>query len=268
MSEALAAGTIGTPPALAVPNYEVKLFLDAAKVLDVEFKPTRDANRVLDLKNSSRKISMQFMDARPLQIHAEGWNIRVRKFENDDKLELCFKRRYPLGTGTLADALTIAAGHGFHGKEGDYAPQVEWGHGKQTLSFTRKKEMKAKAGHSMDLPLVDDMRRSVIDMLPGKLDRWKQQGWARSLLTAGHLYGPVLGKRWTGKWQGPDLSFEVWLIKTESGQGYEPVVELSFKEDKQVEAAGLRDKLMAFIRSQGWLLERDVLKTQMIMDRY
>jgi len=254
--------------AAAVPNYEVKVYLDAAKVLDVEFKPTRDADRVLDLKDSNRKISMQFLDARPPQIHPEGWDVRVRKFEDDEKFELSYKRRYPLAPGQLADALALAARQGFHAQEGDYAAQVEWGFQKQTLSFTLKKEFKAKGYRGMNLPSLDDVRAAAVKALPGKLDRWKQEGWARGVLANGHLYGPVLGKRWAGRWQGPSLSFEVWLIRTESGQGYEPVVELSFKEAEQAKAAAARDKLLDFLRDQHWLLERDVLKTEMILKRY
>ena len=31
---------------------------------------------------------------------------------------------------------------------------------------------------------------------------------------------------------------------------------------------GFREKLLAFTRDEGWLLERDVLKTAMILQRY
>jgi hypothetical protein len=263
-----ASGKQSASAATAVPNFEVKLFLDAAKVLDVEFKPTRDTRRTLDLPDSNRKIAMQFIDARPVQICEAGWGVRVRKFEDQEKYELSYKRRYPLGGGTLAEVLTAAARDGFGADDRKYAAQVEWGYGKQTLSFTRKKEFKARGGDGMNFPSADDVHRAAVEGLPGKLDRCKAPGWARGVLAGATLYGPVLGKRWTGKWQGPDLSFEVWLIKAESGQGYEPVVELSFKEKKEAKASGTRDKLTAFVRDQGWLLERDVLKTQMILDRY
>jgi hypothetical protein len=252
----------------ATPDFEVKLFLDAAKVLDVEFKPVADVSRELDLRPSNRKISMQFLDARPPAIHAEGWSVRVRKFEDDDKFELSYKRRYPIGQGDLPDALFIAAEHGFHAGEGDYAPQVEWGYDKRTLSFTRKKEFKAKNCPGMSLPSLEAVREAAIAGLPGKLDRWKRDGWARGILEKSDLYGAVLGKRWSGKWHGPALSLEVWLIRTESGQGYEPVVELSFKEKEEAAADDFRTKLMALARKFNVLLERDVLKTEMILTRY
>lgn len=254
--------------AAAVPNYEVKLFLDPTKVLDVEFKPTRQTDRTLDLKNSNLKIAMQFLDVPPHQFNDEGWTIRARKFEGSDKLELSYKRRYPIAPAQLGEALAAAGADGFHAREDDYAAQVEWGYSKQTLSFARKKEFKAKGKGELELPTVEELRSLAVRELPGKLDRWMSAGWARGLLAGSHLYGPVLGKRWAGDWQGPALSFEVWLIRAEAGPGYEPVVELSFKEKSQAEANGFREKLTAFVRDQGWLLERDVLKTAMILDRY
>ncbi len=118
------------------------------------------------------------------------------------------------------------------------------------------------------MPALEDARAAVIKELPGKLDRHKKEGWARGLLAEGHVYGPVFGKRYTGEWQGPELDFEVWAVRTKSGDGFQPVVELSFKADKEADAAGFRDKLMQFVREQGCLLEEDVLKTEMILTRY
>jgi len=260
--------------AAAVPNYEVKLFLDPVKVLDVEFKPTKKIDRALDLKNSNRKIAMQFLDAarsapdKPSLLQGAGWNVRVRRFEDSDKLELTYKRRYDIEPGKLAHALATASADGFHANESDYAAQVEWGFTKETLSFTRKKEFKAKHTAELALPSEAELQLLAIQEIPGKLDRAQAPGWARGILTTGHVYGPVLGKRWAGDWQGPELSFEVWLVRAEAGAGYEPVVELSFKANALADANGFREKLLSFTRDEGWLLERDVLKTAMILQRY
>jgi hypothetical protein len=268
------APTASQQVAAAVPDYEVKLFLDPAKVLDVEFKPTKDADRTLDLKNSSRKIAMLFLDAegplsegkRPLD--AAGWNVRFRRFEDSDELELGYKRRYRIEPGQLAAALGAAAADGFHAREDDYDAQVEWGFARQTLSFTRKKQFEAKGVGELALPAVEELRSLAAREIPGKLDRVKSPGWARQLLAKARPFGPVLGKRWAGDWQGPELSFEVWMIRAESGAGFEPVVELSFKAKTQADAEGFREKLTAFVRDQGWLIEDDRLKTAMILRRY
>jgi hypothetical protein len=252
----------------ADPDFEVKLYLDPAKVLDIEFKPTRDVQHFLCMPEQRRKLSMAFIDARPVLIQPEGWNVRVRRAGDKEGFELTYKRRYPVTTGDLADALAAAMEDGFHAGEHDYAPQVEWGYQKQTLTFSLRKAFDAESASNMDVPALDDVRMVAIAGLPGKLERWKEEGWVQQILADGQLFGPALGKRWTALWQGPNLSFEVWLVKTESGSGYEPIVELSFKEDELEDAAGSREKLMAFTREQGWLLEGDVLKTEMILKRY
>jgi hypothetical protein len=273
VSKPAPAPTGSAQVAAAVPNYEVKCFLDPAKVLDVEFKPTKQADRVLDLKNSNRKIAMQFLDvpgAAPTdkrQIDAAGWNVRLRRFEHSDILELSYKRRYRIEPGHLAEVLAVAAADGFHAREADYAAQVEWGFSRETLSFTRKKEFKAGPGE-LELPGAKEFQTLAVREIPGKLDRTNRPGWAKGLLATAHLYGPVLGKRWAGDWQGPELSFEVWMIRAAVGAGYEPVVELSFKAKTQADANGFREKLTMFVRDQGWLLEGDVLKTAMILERY
>lgn len=265
---AVGAKTAFSPAVFAVPNYEVKLFLDPAKVLSVEFKPNKEVDKALSLTNSSRKISMLFLETRPHQLHQEGWNIRLRRMEGDDEIELSYKRRYRIEPDGFELALAAAAEVGFGANEDDYAAQVEWGYGRRSLSFTRKKSLKAKGLDKMELPALADVRIMVVKELPGKLDRYKQAGWARGLLTEGILYGPVFGKRYTGEWQGPELDFEVWAVRTESGEGFLPVVELSFKAEKADDAAGFRDKLMQLVRDHGWLLEDDVLKTEMILTRY
>ncbi|MBX9579442.1 MAG: hypothetical protein K2X87_03965, partial [Gemmataceae bacterium] len=97
------APTAAAQVAAAVPNYEVKLFLDHAQVLDAEFRPTREADRALDLKGSNLRIAMLFLDARPPALQPGGWAVRVRRFEGSDGLELSDKRRYPFEPGRLAD---------------------------------------------------------------------------------------------------------------------------------------------------------------------
>jgi hypothetical protein len=145
---------------------------------------------------------------------------------------------------------------------------VEWGFRKETLSFSRKKELPATHAAELTLPTASELQSLAIHEIPGKLDRTQSAGWSRGILASGHVYGPVLGKRWSGNWQGPELSFEVWLVRSAKGSGYEPVVELSFKADTQPSANDFREKLLSFTYDEGWLLEREVLKTTLILQRY
>lgn len=254
---------------LAVPDFECKLYLDAGKVLDAEFKPRDRVDAALKLSKSARRMAMLFIDARPPAIQPAGWNVRIRKFEeDDDKFEITYKRRFPLGDGTVRDALLAAAREGLDASEPDYEAQVEWGYARRTLSLSKKAKFKSDDHGGLAMPAEDVVIEEALKDLPGKLDRFQSAGWARGVLAKGHIYGPVLGRRWTGKWDGPDLDFEVWQIRSASGDRDERIVELSFKTGDEADAARRRKELMGIMRESRWLLETDVLKTDMILARY
>ena len=275
MSKPAPAPAASLEVAAAVPNYEVKLFLDATKVLDLELKPSKAADRAFGLKHPSRTIVMQFLDApraskdeEKRQLDAAGWNIRLRRFDDTNELELSYKRRYKIEPGQLESVLNAAIADGFSMNEHDYQAQVEWGMERETLSFTNEKPVEASVTSRLELPDLEKSRELAIQRIPKKLDRAKHPGWATGVLATAKLYGPVLGKRWEGDWRTLKLSFEVWLIREKDQPGFTPVVELSFKKNKQEKAESFREELMTLVRDQGWLLNTDVLKTAMILDRY
>jgi hypothetical protein len=250
------------------PNFEVKLFLNPARVLDVEFRPTHEVQKQLGLGDSHRKISMQFLDSRPPRLHAEGWGVRTRVFDHDPLTEISYKYRIPIGDDGLDGVeAAVSKARGYH-FDHSYAAQVEWGFDKRTLSLTDKKLAKLHDRGSMEQPSRHRCLKLALHDLPGKLDHWKREDWAFDILTDCSIFGPVFGKRWTGKWHDVKLSFETWAIKAETGAGFEPVVELSFKWEHENEAGILRDRLIHSTRENEWLLEYDVLKTELIFARY
>src|SRR5262249_16930563 len=158
-------------------------------------------------------------------------------------IEFTYKKRFPVEKGKLDAVLEQAANEGFDRDETDYEPQVEWGLGRQTLSFTRKKIVDFPGLKKMELPEGAEARKVSIAKIAGKLDRVKHDGWARDILAQAHRYGPVKGRRWSGHLNGTELDFEVWEVRTKDGRGFEPIVELSFKEDDRTKAESRRSKL-------------------------
>jgi hypothetical protein len=61
---------------------------------------------------------------------------------------------------------------------------------------------------------------------------------------------------------------EVLPVKDSTGTGTEYVVELSFKTDNYADAAQLHADAVAVADGHGWLYHGDILKTQLILDRY
>ncbi|WUD72021.1 hypothetical protein OG937_10090 [Streptomyces sp. NBC_00510] len=57
-------------------------------------------------------------------------------------------------------------------------------------------------------------------------------------------------------------------VKNAAGTGTEYIVELSFKTDDYADAARLHSDAIAVADGHGWLYHGDILKTQLILDRY
>src|SRR5262245_25381375 len=171
------AAAYAEPP--AVPDYEVKFFLDPAKILDNLNEPTRVVHDALKLSSSVTKMRMLFLDSKTIHdLHEVGWNVRLRTIEGEDGIELAYKKRFPLGNRSLSQILERAASEGFGADDRNYRAQVEWG-SRQTLSFTRKKSANVPGVKGMELPQEADARRVAVAEIAGKLDRAKPGGWAR-----------------------------------------------------------------------------------------
>jgi hypothetical protein len=263
---------MGRTAVQAVPNYEVKLFLVADAVLDREARLTRRVREAFKTGRRTKRLRMQFVDDALRQLHAAGWNVRLRAFEGEDGFELTYKRRYPT-PGAIAATLAAAAQDGFDAGEADYEAQVEWGHTRRTLSLSNRKHLEVpdqcdQGGGGLRLPNTAAARRVGAAELPGKLDRTVSPGWARAVLARAHAYGPVRGRRWTGECEGSSVDLEVWTLRGAAGADAERVVEVSLHADDRREAASRREGLRHWLREKGWLEERDVLKTELILRRY
>ena len=254
-------GLAGEP---AVSGYEVKFYLNPEKVLTGN-EPTKSVMDRLGIQAGPTKLRMQFLDGKYQDLHVEHWNVRFRD-KGKEKWELTYKRRYPVQGDDIDGAVVAAARQGFDAGKSDYEVEVEWGFKRQTLSFTPKKEVEGPS--SAPLPKAGDARQFAVDKLPEKLAHWIHDGWAKSVLSGAHVYGPVDGKRWTGKRDEIDneITLEVWEIRKSSGDEKERVVEVSFKKKDRSEAKESRERLSELL--YGWLLEDDVLKTELILKRY
>jgi hypothetical protein len=268
----LVAGAAYAGPS-AVPDYEVKFFLDPAKVLVNLSEPATEVNKAVGLSSSVTKLRMLFLDSKNHDLSKNhvlnevGWNVRLRTIEDEDGIELVYKKRFRIGDRPLSQILEQAASEGFGADDTNYRAQVEWG-SRRTLSFTRKKTVQVKGVKGMELPKEADARRVAVAEIAGKLDRARPGGWARGILAEAHAFGPVKGRRWSGKLDGLKLDFEVWDVLMADGKGTEPIVELSFKEDDEAKAESGHTKLENFLKAKGWLLKGDVLKTELILQRY
>jgi len=258
------------------PEYEVKLLLNPTAVLGTDGGLTGDILSTFNMPSTVTKQNVQFLDKRrnvqcldkSLELFTEGWSVRIRKTENEDDFELTYKKRYTITDGNIDAALTKANEDHFNAGDAKYEAQVEWGYQKQTLSISRKKIATDSENGGMDLPGTSNSRAMAIDEAPDKFDDWLSRKWGTGVLATSRIFGPVLAKRWIGRWSGMRLYIEVWPIHNPARTGMEYIVEASFKTDSHAEASTNHGSLITFLQGKDWFLAQDSLKTQLIMERY
>ena len=260
------AGVAAAAP--ASPGVEVKLFLDPKVALDTN-RPTRDVLAAFNVTEAPAEIRMQFLDSPTRELHEAGWNVRLRTVQGKDKVELTYKRRFRVLSG-LDAALARAEKDGFDAGEKDYEAELEWGYQQKTLTFSKEEKVGDPTRGSMTLPSAAPARTLAVDKMPGKLKRSTNEGWAKKILSNANVYGPVTGHRWKGSHPRIDdeISIEVWVVPGAGGKGEERIVEVSFKKKKvDAEAIAKREALIELLEQKRWLLEKDVLKTKLILER-
>lgn len=260
-----------------VPNYEIKLLMKPEVVLGPDNKLENAVLSTFAIPASVEKMNVQFLDTDTKDLDNSGWNLRIRKMENDDddKFELTYKKRYPIIDGPDGDiegnidaVLTTAKNDGFDSTT-TYEAQVEVGYRKLTLSLSHDKSYRKSGFTGMNLPPEDASREVLINKAPTEFKNRPNENWGIQKLDVSRIYGPVLAKRSKGNWDGTRLYIEVWPIdKAKGGTEIEYIVEASFKTSSLTAALEKRSKLEAFLQSKGWFLPRDSLKTSLIMERY
>ncbi|HBU84505.1 MULTISPECIES: CYTH domain-containing protein [Paenibacillus] len=251
----------------AVPAYEVKFLAKPELVLNTDGTPRSEVIQTLGLSSTAKNISAEYFDTNALNLDQQGWNVRFRKKDDKNNYELTYKKRYPVINGDVNAALTLANQEGFDASDDNYEAEIDWGYGKQTLSFSNTKKVDTKAT-GVQLPSQQEALNMLLDKLPGKLKNWSSSNWGKQQLTQSRAYGPVTFQRYEGTWNGQELTLEVWPIRNAAGTGVENIVEISFKTTDTSAVSGLRTQLMQVLQNKNWLIPADGLKTQLILERY
>ncbi|MEU6401713.1 hypothetical protein [Streptomyces sp. NPDC046985] len=251
----------------AVPTYEVKIDLTTA-ALDASHNPTSAVKSAFGITGSAKARSYEYFDTDALALNAQGWDVRLRH-KSGSSFEETYKKRFTVTGGDIDAALDQANDAGFDSSDTNYDAEVDWGYAKQTLSFSDEKSHSASGYSGTAMPSSSTGRGWLVNDIPGKLQDWGSSGWGSTTLAASRAHGPVTSQVWSGAWESSDdASLEVLPVKAASGSGTEYVVELSFKTDDYDDAAALHSDAIATADAHGWLYRGDVLKTQLILDRY
>ncbi|CAM5635720.1 hypothetical protein SAVIM338S_06143 [Streptomyces avidinii] len=253
--------------------YQVKLLLDPDQVLDADGRPTGAAAAALSLGAPGRVEVAQYVDDAGQSLNGQGWIVRIRRHDDENRIRLAYKARFEIeGDGAEPAAvrrvMDRARLHNFGAGDGKYTVQVNLSHTRATLDFTNKKCRPVAGLAPGELPGLAASRALVLDRLPGKLAKWgaKPVGWAESVTASARLHGPVRQANYPCRMLDHAMETQVSRLRTATG---EPAwfTEITAKAHTLREAVELRSDLMGKLRAEGWLLERDAFKTDLVLGR-
>ena len=230
----------------------------------------------MSLKGSTK---MSYYDTEDLALNNAGWTIRIRKKSNKKAQQCTFKKRYSkinkkstLTQGDVNKGVKKATREGFN----TLTPfiggcEIDYGFSKCTLSYSADYNIAETGKGNTDIP---DSTTSIQFINTNKPAIFTED------ISTIREHGAVTLTTYEGIFKGIiAVALDVMTIKDELGTGTETICEISFKlEDytgvryeKQTDLMlvnKLREELRAVLVEKGYLLEKDGLKTNMILQRY
>ncbi|MFJ6793016.1 hypothetical protein [Streptomyces sp. NPDC091268] len=248
--------------------YQVKLLVDPRRVLDADGTPLRPAAAALSLGSAGGFEIAQYLDDADRSLRGQGWIVRMRRHDDEGRIRLAYKARFRIdGDGTdpaaLARALERAGRHGFGADGSLRAARINLSHASATLDFCAKRRAPAPYLAPGELPGPEASRALALDALPGGLWQRAQAAAADSL-----IHGPVRQTNHPGRIAGHPVELQVSRLRTGSDGGRTWFAEITAKAGTFPEAVELRARLTDRLRAEGWLLERDAFKTDLILTHH
>lgn len=276
-------GNLGTKevPAPCKSGYEVKFLVNPDLVLNEDGTYIEEFQNLFTgfaLKGTTR---MSYYDTEDLALNQAGWTIRIRKKSNKKAQQCTFKRRYSginkrnvLTQKDVDKAVEKGYKDGFHNMNTEFKDgcEIDYGYSKATLSYSYDLDIASTGKGNVDIPNSEEsiayITANVPEILDLPLDGIREHG-AVELTSYSAIMDNVV-----------EVAVESMTIKaSKDSEELETIIEVSFKledyageivEDKtDLELVNeLRDTLYAKLYDAGYLLEKDGLKTNSILERY
>ena len=264
------------------PGYEVKFLVNPDLILDSSTKqPNAEFLALFTGMALKGTTKMSYYDTEDLALNNAGWTIRIRKKSNKKAQQCTFKKRYSkinkkstLTQGDVNKAIKSTEREGFNtvnAKNFLGGCEIDYGFSKCTLSYSADYNIAETGKGNTDIP---DSTTSI-----QFINANKPAIFTEDLATI-REHGAVTLTTYEGTFKGiVAVALDVMTIKDELGSGTETICEVTFKlEDytgvryeKQTDLMlvnKLREELRAVLVEKGYLLEKDGLKTNMILQRY
>ncbi|MDA2299537.1 hypothetical protein PDN43_09750 [Bacillus cereus] len=242
---------------ISIKGYEIKFFLDITKVLNEKHELKENIIDAFPISNLRRK-DIQFIDTIKNDMYNDGWILRNRKKEGDNKYELTYKKRYEIINNNTDYVLEQARKEGVIQNNEEYELEWEWGYTKKKLSVSFEEEPEANAS-ATGMPSIDELKQLFLDKSPKTFINWKNKDYGIEQINKSRSCGPIHAKVYDGKWDEP-ITIEIWskIINNKT----ESIIEVSMKVKDESTATLYHTKLKDYLQEKDWLLMQDFSKTE------
>lgn len=274
-------GSLGAKevPAPLKVGYEVKFLVDQEVVLDEDGNYIEEFQNLFtdfELKGTTK---MSYYDTEELALNEAGWTIRIRKKSNKKAQQCTFKKRYGginkgeiLKQKEVDGAIKKAVKDGYNTLNVDFPEaEIDYSFSNATLSFSCDIDIAETGKNNTDIPNSEESIAFIEANKPEIFDL---------PLEGIREHGAVILTSYSAMMEDVEVAIESMTIKAskDAVDETETIIEVSFKlEDYEGERADktdleivneLREKLRTKLNEGGYLIERNGLKTNTILERY
>ncbi|MBJ7934887.1 hypothetical protein [Bacillus cereus] len=243
---------------ISIKGYEIKFFLNITKALNEKQEIKEDIIDTFQISNFRRK-DIQFIDTINNDMYNDGWILRNRKKEGDNKYELTYKKRYEIINNNTDYVLEQAKREGVIQNNEEYELEWEWGYTKKKLSVSFEEEPEANAS-ATGMPSIDELKQLFLHNSPKAFINWKNKDYGIEQINNSRACGPIQAKVYDGKWDESKITIEIWS-KTINNRT-ESIIEVSMKVKDESIATLYHTKLKDYLQEKDWLLMQDFSKTE------
>ena len=246
---------------------EVKFPLDE-KVLDSDNK-TKVSDIYKDIFALSKEIliKVSYIDTDEQFFFKESWINRIRAKEGSKDFEYTFKKRYSITDEKIDEAVERAKADGIFGNK-DFSFEIDWSFARMTLDCKFERDVSNRGFGSLEFPPFFDVIKTIKRIMPNQEMNEKEEKWGDKILGQAKLIGPVLIRRYKGKFCGKKITFEVWPIENQRTKEICYIAELSFDSESVDEAKEDRKMIMEKLSEMKVLKQEGEFKTNLIFEAY
>lgn len=268
LKRGLSAGLVavliaGASPAVAAsladPTYQVKLRL-AEKAVTNDGSPSDEFRKAFSVLRETGNEESVYFDTADSFYSKNGWSIRLRHKDGEDKMDITYKYRQPLYYNSLSKdvvekGLIEARENNFDASDTNYRAQINASYNHSTLDFSNRKHVPCITAQC-EIPAVEESIKLVAGKEPGKL----QKASGTTIASKDLLMSPMVSQQtWAVEIDGIKTDLEVSTFADRVW------VEISEDETSRKDAIRKRDQLISALREADLLLEVDAFKTASVL---